>query len=129
MENAKTYKSFTDLEVWQQARTFKLAIYSLVKSLPKTEKYSLEDQIIRSCRSVAANISEGYGRYTYKEQIRFCMNARGSLYETQNHLIDANDCNYISAETLTEYTEQVKTVERLLNGYIGWLRKRIEEDK
>lgn len=129
MENAKVYKSFTDLEVWQQARAFKLAIYSLVKSFPKTEKYSLEDQIVRSCRSIPANISEGYGRYTYKEQIRFCMNARGSLYETQNHLIDANDCNYITAETLTEYIEQVNTVERLLNGYISWLRKKMDEEK
>lgn len=128
MENTKAYKSFTDLEVWQQARAFKLAIYSLIKSFPKYEKYNLEEQITRSCRSIAANISEGYGRYTYKEQIRFCMNARGSLYETQNHLIDAYDCNYITPDVLSEYTEKAKSVERLLNGYISWLRNKTKDD-
>lgn len=126
MEHGKTYKSFAELEVWQQSGVLKNDIYALTKSFPDIEKYRLTDQIVRSSRSVCANIAEGYGRYTYKEQIRFCMNARGSLFETHNHLIDATDCGYITSETLQNYVHNIKKIERLLNGYIAWLRKNAE---
>lgn len=56
------------------------------------------------------------------------MHSRGSLYETHNHLIDAVDCNYINEETLKEYTQKIMSLERLLNGYIAWLRKKMKTD-
>ena len=73
MENDKVYKSFTDLEVWQASRRYKKSIYELVKLFPPIEKYRLEDQMIRAVRSIGSNISEGYGRYTYKDQLHFCV--------------------------------------------------------
>ncbi|MCD6010397.1 MAG: four helix bundle protein [Flavipsychrobacter sp.] len=126
MENDKVYKSFTDLEVWQGARRYKNSIYQLVKSFPAVEKYRLEDQLIRASRSIGSNISEGYGRYTYKDQLHFCIQARGSLYETINDCINAFDCNYISESTLNEYKQQALELEKLLNGYIAWLKKMID---
>ena len=125
MENEKVYKSFTDLEVWQIAMAYKNSIYELVKSFPPTEKYRLEDQIIRASRSIGSNISEGYGRFTYKDQLHFCIQARGSLFETINHLIDARDCKYISEETLIAFRQKASEVERKLNGYIAWLKTMI----
>lgn len=53
------------------------------------------------------------------------MHSRGSLFETQNHIIDAADCGYINEETLNTYTNQIMSLERLLNGYIGWLKKQM----
>lgn len=126
MESQKVYKTFTELETWQKARELKISIYTLVKTFPSSEKFRLEDQIIRSSRSISANIAEGYGRFTYKDQIRFCMHSRGSLHETHNHLIDALDCNYITNETLNEYVQQIISLERLLNGYIAWLKKKMD---
>jgi len=122
MENEKQYKSFTDLEVWQAARKYKNTVYKLVTVLPPIEKYRLEDQLIRASRSIGSNISEGYGRYTYKDQLRFCVQARGSLYETLNHFIDAFDCQYISEETLIEFRQNALAVEKKLNGYMAWLK-------
>ena len=100
MEESTVYKSFTDLEVWKVARQYKNAIFKFSKTLPPEEKYRLVDQIIRSSRSINDNISEGYGRYTYKDQLHFCVQARGSLFESINQLIDAYDCEYISEEML-----------------------------
>jgi four helix bundle protein len=54
--------------------------------LPEAEKYNLTNQIIRSSRSVTANIAEGFGRYHFQENIQFCRQARGSLVETLDHL-------------------------------------------
>lgn len=119
----KSYQSFTELEVWKKARQLKIDIEMLIKTFPAEEKFRLCDQLIRALRSINANISEGHGRFTYKDQIRFCIQARGSLSETLNHLIDAFDCKYISAEILQQYKIKIEEVERLLNGYITYLRK------
>ena len=129
MDGIKTYKSFTDLEVWKASRAYKNEMYSLVKAFPAAEKYRLEDQLLRASRSIGANIAEGYGRYTYKDQLHFCIQARGSLFETINHLIDAFDCGYISGEILTKFKGLANEVEKLLNGYIAWLKKMIETAK
>ena len=123
--NENAYQPFTDLEVWKKARLFKNDIEELTKSFPGEEKFRLTDQIIRSSRSINATIAEGHGRYTSKDQLHFCIMARGSLSETHNHLIDALDCNYISQMQLDEFKKRIDEVGRLLNGYIAYLRKNI----
>ena len=72
---------FENLEVWKEARIFRLMIAAFCKTLPQEEKFRLLDQIKRSSRSVTANISEGYGRFHYADNIKFCRDARGSLNE------------------------------------------------
>src|SRR6266487_1831173 len=108
-------QSFTELEVWKKARVLKNELKKLTDSFPPEEKYRLVDQIIRSSRSINANISEGHGRFTYKDQLHFCIQARGSLSETHNHLIDALDCKYISQE-FDHFKLMIEEVGRLLNG-------------
>jgi four helix bundle protein len=71
----------------------------LVKTFPEYEKYKLTDQLIRSSRSITANIAEGHGRFHYSDNSKFCRNARGSLLETKDHLITAFDEGYIKTET------------------------------
>lgn len=88
--------SFEDLEVSKECRKFRKSISILAKTFPIEEKYRLIDQIIRSSRSVTANIAEGDGRFHYQENTQFCRDARGSLKETLDHLICAFDEEYIS---------------------------------
>ncbi|MFA6150767.1 MAG: four helix bundle protein [Chitinophagaceae bacterium] len=122
MEDEKKYKSFQDLEAWKKARAFKVSIFELINHFPKDEKFALTDQFKRASRSIAANIAEGYGRFTYKDQLHFCIQARGSLYECLNHLIDAEDSNYITEETKNEFAIKVEELSNILNGYISWLK-------
>src|SRR5687767_13762535 len=121
---------FEKLEIWQKAREFKKEIRKLVQTFPLEEKFRLTDQLIRCSRSINALLSEGHGRFTYADQTHYCIQARGSLSETINHLIDALDEGYINDETLNYYRMKAKEIERLLNGYITYLRKqRIEIKK
>ena len=55
--------------------------------------------------------------------MRFCYNARGSLSETEHHLIDAKDLNYISHELYRRGRECAAETQRLLNGYIDYLKR------
>jgi len=97
----------------------------LSKLFPSEEKFRLADQIIRSSRSINSNISEGHGRFSHKDQIHFRIQSRGSLNETYNHLIDAYDCKYITREQLKYFKEKIFDIERMINGYISFLRSNI----
>ena len=113
----------------EKAREFKKDIRKLTTQFPPEEKYRLTDQIIRSARSINALVTEGHGRFTYPDQIHYCIQARGSLTKTINHLIDAFDEEYITNEKLLSFKEKGKEVERLLNGYLVFLRKKRDENK
>src|SRR6187402_2820901 len=122
MDSTNKYQSFTDLNVWKEARSFQLFIFNLSKSFPPEEKYKLSDQIIRSSRSIAANIAEGHGRFHFQEQIQFCRQARGYLSEALNHIYTAFDCNYIFKEQVIEVENKADLLLKLVNGYIFYLK-------
>ena len=118
---------FENLQVWKEARNYRIAISSLAKSFPPEEKFRLTDQLLRSSRSITANIAEGYGRFRYKENIKACRMARGSLLETIDHLICARDENYIDEIKLSELKKQAEHILKILNGYIKYLKMKKDE--
>ena len=107
-----------ELIVWQSARVVRQRMSKLAASLPKIEQYRLVDQLIRSSRSIPANIAEGFGRFHFKENKQYCRQARGSLSETIEHLYCALDEGYISEQEFHEHLHHVHQCGRLLNGYI-----------
>ena len=125
---SKTKSTFEDLEVWQQAREFRNKISELTGSFPEEEKYKLCDQILRASRSVTANIAEGYGRFHYQENVQFARQARGSLYETLDHLTVAKDEGYIKENTFQEFKSEVFDIIPILNGYIRYLKRQKEDN-
>jgi four helix bundle protein len=91
--------------------------------------YGLTAQIRDAAVSVTANIAEGYGRYHYLENIQLCRIARGSLNEVLDHLYTAVDEGYISQETFDELYAQGREVERVLNGYINYLKRQLAKSQ
>jgi len=76
-----TIESFEDLRCWQAAREVSKYIRGIIKKLPISERFDLIDNMRRAARSATRNIAEGYGRYSYRENIKFCIISRGSQYE------------------------------------------------
>ena len=124
----ETKSTFETLEVWKAARELRKEISALGKALPAAEQYRLADQMIRASRSVTANIAEGHGRYHYQENIQFCRQARGSLYELLDHLTVALDENYIPEETFKSFRSGMFKVTKILNGYIRYLKGKKNSD-
>ncbi|MBS1508635.1 MAG: four helix bundle protein [Bacteroidetes bacterium] len=116
-------KSFEELECWKKAAALRRRISALVKTFPAHEKYKLEDQMIRSSRSVTANIAEGFGRFHYQENAQFCRQSRGSLFELIDHLTVSREENYVSEEVYQELRNDIDGCLALLNGYINYLLK------
>ncbi len=117
-----------NLTVWKKARVLRNMIFALTSTFPIEENYRLKDQIIRSSRSVSANIAEGFGRYHFKENIQFCRMARGSLFETIDHLYVALDRGYINQMTFDDVYNEINTCLKILNGYINFLIKASKKD-
>lgn len=117
-----TVRSFTELVAWQKAREVRRSILRLVRSWAIEEKFRLSDQIIRSSRGACANIAEGYGRSRGKDNIRFCRIAKGSLYETQDHLSAAYDEGFLDVSALKVHWSIVEEALRVINGYINYLQ-------
>lgn len=129
MEEVSRIESFEDLKAWKACRAFRLFSVSCARQLPGEERYLLGDQIRRSARSITANIAEGYGRYHYKENIQFCRQARGSLYEVLDHFITAHHEKLITSECLEECRAHHKSAAKILNGYINYLLKASSQNR
>ncbi len=124
MKKVTPVRTFEDLECWQHCRTLRLFIAKeVVPALPKDERYRLGDQFLRAARSTTANIAEGYGRFHYLDNAKFCSNARGSCWEVLDHLITSHDEKLLCEELVFRGRELVGTAIKLLNGYMGYLKR------
>jgi four helix bundle protein len=131
MENSKEERiapskkvgDFTELRTWQAARRLRQEIYRVTKSFPKEEQFGLASQMRRAAVSVTANLAEGYGRFSYQENMQFCRQNRASVYELRDHFTTAIDAGHLSRDKSQELENMALEVIRLLNGYIRPTRK------
>ncbi|MEQ9383910.1 MAG: four helix bundle protein [Imperialibacter sp.] len=114
-------KSFEELECWKAGKELRVFVSKLAKRFPMDELYALTSQIKRSSRSVTNNIAEGYGRFHFQENIQFCRQGRGSLYETLDHLLIAKEEEYIDEPDLIAGRQLIEKTTTILNGYIKYL--------
>ena len=119
-----TIKNLVDLEVWQDARKLCRGIYIITKDYPKNEEYVLKKHLRESARGTASNIAEGFGRYFFRDSLRFYGIAKGCLEEVRSDLYISFDNLYINQEILDKFISQVDKVEAKLNGLISNTAKR-----
>ncbi|MFQ5818065.1 MAG: four helix bundle protein [Terriglobia bacterium] len=121
--NRKKVRGFTQLHTWQAARKLRAELDRLTRSFPNEESFGLAAQIRRAAVSVTANLAEGYGRFSYQENMQFCRQSRASVYELRDHFTTALDAGYSPRGKYRELEGMAMEVIRLLNGYIRSTRK------
>jgi len=123
-------RDFTTLEAWRKARELKLFLYAeVIPRLPADEKFNLNVQIRKVGVSGTANIAEGYGRYHYRDAIRFYRISRGSIYESKDHLTSCYDLRYISQPIFEKGLTLIEQAKVALNGYIRYIENRIQDQE
>jgi four helix bundle protein len=118
---------FEDLEVYQEAREFRRRIFKLARQLPKEERYVLFSQMRRAALSATNNIAEGHGSRSYRHNISYLYRSRGSMNELIDDTGACEDEGYFKREHLDDLREHAARVIKLINGYIRYLNRRIEE--
>ena len=109
------HSEFRDLKVWQKAMDLAVEVYTLVKCLPKEETFALSDQIRRAAVSIPSNISEGQGRSTAKDFIRFLSLARGSLCELSTQIELCERIGYVDTSQTSHIHELITEIAKMIN--------------
>ena len=73
--------SFEDLEIYRISIEISDLAWSYYQRLPKQFQFHIGNQFLDAVDSIGANIAEGFGRYHYRDSLKFYYNSRGSLYE------------------------------------------------
>jgi four helix bundle protein len=114
------YHGFRDLIVYQKSYKLAMEIFEITKSYPKEEKYNLIDQILRSSRSVPANISEAWVKRKYpKSFVSKLLDSLAEESETEVWIDMSKDCKYIDdqlhSSLLGRYQEVAKMLHSMIN--------------
>jgi four helix bundle protein len=78
-----------ELQIYQLSMNMAEEIWNIVFQWGYFEKDTIGKQLVKAADSIAANLSEGFGRFFYKEEKQFCYYSRGSLSETKTWLTKA----------------------------------------
>lgn len=127
--------SFEKLEVYQDALDLCVKIYGIVANFPKEEQYDLARQIKRAMSGVTANLAEGSGRASGKDQAHFTNMAYASVLEVINHFNLALKLQYLSSEVNTQLRLSLEKIINQLNALYKYqinneqtLKKRVKKD-
>lgn len=107
-----------ELQVYQLAIDLGESIWEIVIAWNYFEKDSIGKQLVRAADSVAANLSEGFGRFFYKENKQFCYYSRGSLFETKTWLTKAKNRKLITVDQFESFIKDIDLIGKKLNSYI-----------
>lgn len=111
------------MPVWQKAHKLADEVFNLTINLPRSEDYGLTSQIRKSSNGFPACIAEGFGRSTKRDKSNFYVIARGSSFETQNHLLYGNRVGYfesqITLQLFIEYNELIHELNKIIKSLEG----------
>jgi len=115
-------KNLEDFQVYQLAIQMGEDVWAIVDKWNYFQKDTVGKQLVRAADSISANLSEGFGRYHYKETKHFCYYSRGSLFETKTWLTKAKHRNLISSDQSELLMQQIKNLSVKINNYIQTLK-------
>lgn len=93
-----------------------MEIFKITKNFPDSKKFALSSQIIRSSRSVCANIAEAYRKRDYIKHFKSKLtDADSENSETQLWLDFAVACKYVQPETAKQLEEKSIKIGKLIN--------------
>jgi len=115
-----TAKSFRELVCWQLLTELRRQVRAFLATSPARGDYDYCRQIRKSSRSPSANIAEGFGRSdpTFRRHLDIAL---GSLQETEEHLDDGLEAEYLSSAQhlhLRTLTKRAWTATKRLKDYL-----------
>ena len=115
-------KKLGDLQIYQIALELSDEAWNIYQSLPKQFQFDIGSQFLRAVDSIGANIAEGYGRYHYKDSMKFYYNARGSLWESKHWVFLLKKRDFIDEKSFQNFLKQIETLGKKLNNFITKLK-------
>lgn len=108
-----------DFNAYNRAMELGEEVWSIVVKWGYFEKDTVGKQLVRAVDSIAANLSEGLGRYHYKETRNFGYYSWGSLFETKTWLAKSNSRHLINPDQFKKLMSELDVLGRMINRYIN----------
>jgi four helix bundle protein len=117
------FVSFEKLRVHELSESLADTVWDLATSWNHFARDKASKQIVRAADGIGANIAEGTGRGSFKDNARFVTMARGSLYETRHWLRRAFRRNLLPAKQVNRIKPLVDELGPKLNSYLTSIKK------
>ena len=121
--NPVARSNFENLDVYRLAEEIADRVWRIVNDWPVLARDTVGKQLIRSADSVGANIAEGAGRDTYRDNCKSIHYARGSLYETKHWLRRAFKRKLLTREQTNTLRPMIDELAPRLNAYLRSIRR------
>ena len=116
-------KNLSDVVVHRKAVEAAREVSAYLKRPRFRQDSDLAGQLSRSSSRVPALISEGFGQITDRQTADYYGRARGSAYESRDHLVTARDREYISEEELVKTSDRYIEITKMLTPWINYLQR------
>lgn len=116
-----------DLETYKLSMDIGDKVYSIAMEMDYFNKDKLSKQWVRATGSISLNISECFGRYSYKDQRTSYYYSRGSLNEIVTCLQKARKRELISDDEYNLLLNDHNTLGIKLNNFINSVNKLINQ--
>lgn len=114
--------NFENLDVYRLAEEIADRVWFIVEVWPTLARDTTGKQLVRSADGIGANIAEGSGRGTYRDNCNFINYARGSLYETKHWLRRAYRRKLLTEQQINELRPIIDELAPRLNAYLQSIR-------
>ena len=111
-------RGFEHLDVYRLSEEVADAVWDLVIAWDNLARDTVGKQLVRSADSVGANIAEGTGRGTYKDNRHFARVGRGSLNEARHFLRRAFRRGLLTEDQIAQLQPLINELGPRLNAYI-----------
>ncbi|MBN2175450.1 MAG: four helix bundle protein [Bacteroidales bacterium] len=112
-----------EFKVYKMAMDIGEEVWNIVIHWDYFAKDTIGKQLVRAIDSVAANLSEGFGRYHYREAKHFSYYSRGSLYESNTWITKACNRKLIDKDKYEHFSSSIEIIGKMLNKYIKSIGK------
>jgi four helix bundle protein len=116
-----------ELQVYQLSMKMGEEVWGIVIKWDFFAKDTVGKQVVRAVDSIAANLSEGFGRYHYNESKHFGYYSRGSLFESKTWLTKAFNRKLILENDFNNFTKEIDAIGIKLNHYISSIGTKKED--
>jgi len=120
--------AFERLDVYRLAEKLSDSIWDLVEDWNSFARDTVGKQLVRAADSIGANIAEGMGRGTPKDNCRFIQISRGSLYEAVHFLRRAFHRKLLNQSQTSELQPIVTELGPRLNAYLSAVSRRFRRN-
>ena len=117
------FRRFEDLRVFQLSERLSDEIWDIVNTWDYFAKITVGKQLVNASDSIGANIAEGAGRGTPRENQRFIRISRGSYNETKYWLRRSSRRKLLNETQKTSLKNLVDQIGPSLNAYLKSFNK------